>query len=321
MKTPRHVNLCSEDLAAALRWIHVDMSPRDVELLVEEAVLRSSVHGGQLGIAQLPMLSWHERECIAGSYFKVLSGNVATLGGVRAVPGWEQAAVNILTGQIDGLNRLGLSQVQAIVRAQDRATAELVQRAGMQLLTEIEHLWLDVCAFASLASDASRAAASMRAAAVRERVSTVEWRAVGAMNHDVLARFIDETFAGTLDCPALNGRRTPAEVLDGFLDGRQLSDVNLHWELLAVDQAPVGCLLMQAYESDLMELVYMGLVPTARGRGLGKAMVARAIANAQRRACSNLVVAVDRDNWPARNVYLDWGFQPHQRLQVWLASR
>lgn len=307
-----------DDLEAAVRWIHADAGTAELELLVAEASQRFSASERKHKISLTPVTTWHDGQRMAGSYFKLLSGNVATLGGARAEPGWEQAATDLIIRQIDRFSGLGLPQIQAIVRADDVPTAELVQRAGMTLLSEIEHLWLDVLASYSLAASASSEATSWQSARESSQPGAMRWWPANVLDDFSLAQFIDKTFVDTLDCPALNGRRTPEEVLAGFLDGRSPRDPSLQWELLNVADEFVGCLLLQAHDNALMELVYMGLVPEARGRGLGKAMVARAIQAAHRSACSTLVVAVDRDNWPALNVYCDWGFQPHQRLQVWV---
>lgn len=307
-----------DEIEAGVRWIHADAAPDELELLVSEASLRVAMSKGKQPLSQQPLTAWHAGERMAGSYFKLLSGNVATLGGARAEPGWERVTADLIVRQIELFSGLGLPQIQAIVRSDDVATAKMVQRAGMTLLTEIEHLWLDVSASHSLAASASRMATSRWSANSSSQPSTMRWRPAKILDDANLAQLIDQTFAGTLDCPALNGRRTPEEVLAGFLDGRSLNDSSLQWELLGVEPGFVGCLLLQAHDNELMELVYMGLVPEARGQGLGKAMVAWAIQTAHRSACSTLVVAVDRGNWPAMNVYRDWGFQPHQCLQVWV---
>lgn len=307
-----------DELEAGVRWIHASAASDEVELLVAEASQRFSRSEPKHTISQKPLTAWQAGQRMAGSYFKLLSGNVATLGGARAEPGWEQAAADLTIRQIALFSGMGLPQIQAVVRADDVPTAEIVQRAGMTLLTEIEHLWLDVVASHSLAVNASSTATNWRSARRASQPGAMHWRPANVLDDSSLAQFIDETFADTLDCPALNGRRTPVEVLVGFLDGRSLSDPSLQWELLGMEPEFVGCLLLQAHDNELMELVYMGLVREARGRGLGKAMVARAIQTAHRSTCSTLVVAVDRNNWPALNVYRDWGFQPHQCLQVWV---
>ncbi len=135
-----------------------------------------------------------------------------------------------------------------------------------------------------------------------------------------MAQFIEATFIDTLDCPAMNGRRSRGEVLEGFLDGRQLRQTAPWWEVLEVDGRVAGCLLLQQHSSELVELVYMGLLPCARGQGLGKGLVQRAISNARQLGSQTLVVAVDEQNWPALDVYRLCGFQRHQRLQVWIAE-
>lgn len=314
MNLPMPPDLVLDDLESSLRWFHAEVSPAELALLVTNATERLDASQPSEKLAQLPLVACQRGRPVAGCYFKLLSGNVATLGGARAEAGWEQSAVDLIRRQIKLLSDLGLPQIQAIVRTQDVATAELVRRAGMKQLAEIEHLWLDVLASYSLAGNASAEAATAEAAPQ----PAPRWRPAQSLDHNDLAQLIEQTFADTLDCPALNGRRTPVEVLDGFLDGRTLNDSSLHWELLQVDANTVGCLLLQLHDNQLMELVYMGLVPAARGRGLGKAMVARAIEVAHRWGCCTLVVAVDCANWPALAAYRAWGFEPHQRLQVWL---
>ena len=324
MKLPVDAEIRPDELEAGLRWIHAAASPSERALVLADARERLAQCEPARKSAQTPLAACWRGERMAGSYFKLLSGNVATLGGARAAPGWEQVATDLIISQIELLSSLGVPQIQAIVRADDLATNDLVRRAGMTLLTKIDHLWLDVLATYSLAGNASGEAASVRGAGKLTGTSPAQtamrWRPAHDLAQADLAQFIDATFADTLDCPALNGHRTPVEVLDGFLEGRELDDSSLHWELLEVDASTVGCLLLQVHENQLMELMYMGLIPAARGRSLGKAMVARAIDTAHRWECSTLVVAVDRDNWPALDAYLAWGFQPHQRLQVWLAQ-
>lgn len=319
MKLPVDAAIRIDELEAGLRWIHADTSPSERALVLAEARERLAECEPARKAAQMPLAACWRGERMAGSYFKLLSGNVATLGGARAAPGWEQAATDLIISQIELFSSLGVPQIQAIVRADDLATNDLVRRTGMTLLTKIDHLWLDVLATYSLAGNANGEAASVRGAGKSTAQTAMRWRPAHDFTHADLAQLIDATFADTLDCPALNGHRTPVEVLDGFLEGRELDDSSLHWELLEVGASTVGCLLLQVHENQLMELMYMGLVPAARGRSLGKAMVARAIDTAHRWGCSTLVVAVDRDNWPALDAYLAWGFQPHQRLQVWLA--
>ena len=69
-----------------------------------------------------------------------------------------------------------------------------------------------------------------------------------------------------------------------------------------------------------MELVYMGLVPDARGNGWGRAMVRHAQWLARRRDRSQLVLAVDQKNLPALAMYEAASFVGWDNRSVWMRS-
>lgn len=59
-----------------------------------------------------------------------------------------------------------------------------------------------------------------------------------------------------------------------------------------------------------MNLHHLFVAPSARGQGLGRALVAAAAQAARSAACSFLVVGTQGDNRPATNLYRDFGFSP-----------
>jgi ribosomal protein S18 acetylase RimI-like enzyme len=61
--------------------------------------------------------------------------------------------------------------------------------------------------------------------------------------------------------------------------------------------------------ADTLELVYLGLTPAARGRGLGDLMMRRALALAAADGAGRLSLAVDSDNVPALKLYYRHGMQ------------
>jgi ribosomal protein S18 acetylase RimI-like enzyme len=58
------------------------------------------------------------------------------------------------------------------------------------------------------------------------------------------------------------------------------------------------------------ELVYMGLVPEGRGRGLGRQITEYAQFLARRQNVERIVLAVDAANSPALAMYRSAGFEP-----------
>ena len=126
------------------------------------------------------------------------------------------------------------------------------------------------------------------------------------------------THTGTLDCPELNGSRTANELLAGF----ELPDspATPPWHFLAEDEGrAVGVLVTNPNERRL-EIIYLGVVPSCRGRGYGDRLVRRAQFDASIMACTSVTLSVDARNTPAMKLYERHGFVEYDRREVWLAS-
>ncbi len=92
-----------------------------------------------------------------------------------------------------------------------------------------------------------------------------------------------------------------------------------HWLLVSEGPDDVGCVLLADHpSSDQAELVYLGVVPEARGRGIGLAMTRHAQWLAHCAGRGQLVVAVDAANTPALDVYAESGFVGWDRQSVFL---
>jgi ribosomal protein S18 acetylase RimI-like enzyme len=132
--------------------------------------------------------------------------------------------------------------------------------------------------------------------------------------HQALAR----TYEQTLDCPEVNGARTIEEVVRGHqAQGRHDPD---RWRLARQHGEPVGVLvLIEMPESGDWEIAYMGVVPEARRRGLGRALLFEALARARGEGVPRLLLSVDTRNRPAWHLYRSVGFQPFDRRAVYLA--
>lgn len=119
------------------------------------------------------------------------------------------------------------------------------------------------------------------------------------------------SYEGTLDCPELSGMRTPAEVLESH---RSVGDYDpMFWWIAFDESGPAGCLLLTPCpELESLELVYLGLGPTLRGKGVASALLARGVASvAERRVrgMRSITCAVDTRNTPALRLYARHGFE------------
>ncbi|MFH1918849.1 MAG: GNAT family N-acetyltransferase [Planctomycetota bacterium] len=147
--------------------------------------------------------------------------------------------------------------------------------------------------------------------------SPLEFETYSAANHDRMARVVEATYDGTWDCPLLNGVRQADDILTGYrATGTFAPD---RWLLVRHQGEDVGCLLLADHpEQENWELVYMGLVPAARGNGWGKEITRHAQWLTHQAHRARLLLAVDQKNDPAIRMYWTQGFQAWDRRSVYL---
>lgn len=134
-----------------------------------------------------------------------------------------------------------------------------------------------------------------------------------------MASLVESTYEATCDCPSLSGMRTIDDVLEGYRHTGVYSPAR--WLLAAREDKDVGCLLMADHPTqDNWELVYMGLVPAARGCGLGRQLVRHAQWLTHQAGRRQLVLGVDAANEPAVRIYARAGFCEFDRKTVFVKS-
>jgi len=134
-------------------------------------------------------------------------------------------------------------------------------------------------------------------------------------NHERFVRVIEATYEGSLDCPALAGLQSVDDVL---LDYRSIGVFDPHlWKILRHDNQDIGCLLLADHpHRNFMELLYLGLIPECRGRGLGKKLVGLAQQTMRQIGRGRLITAVDAANSPAIQTYTAMDFQTWQQRRL-----
>jgi ribosomal protein S18 acetylase RimI-like enzyme len=134
-----------------------------------------------------------------------------------------------------------------------------------------------------------------------------------------LAEVVERTYADSLDCPSLREQRAIADVLAGYRQVGQFDPAL--WFVAQRDGVDVGCSLLADHsQSNAWELVYMGVVPEARGRGLGLSLVRHAQWLAGAAGRERMTAVVDADNEPAVRVYAAAGFVGWDRRAVFLRT-
>jgi ribosomal protein S18 acetylase RimI-like enzyme len=107
--------------------------------------------------------------------------------------------------------------------------------------------------------------------------------------------------------------------IDDAIDGHRGAGVLIEngWRLARIDGAAAGCLLLARHPlRPALELVYMGVHPAFRGRGVGRALVREALNTARRLGISAISLAVDDRNAPALKTYAEFGFRESLRRRA-----
>lgn len=135
--------------------------------------------------------------------------------------------------------------------------------------------------------------------------------------HGRLARLVQQTYVGSLDCPSVDEVRAIEDVLEGYRATGVFDPAR--WLIVRLRGNDVGCLLLaDDWASNQWELNYMGVVPEARGLGIGRAIVRHAQWLAAQAGRERLVLAVDANNEPAIAVYAAANFVQWDERRLFL---
>ena len=286
-----------EAVGQVLRWIHVDLPENDF------AALRSDVEprlAANPDLTPLQIVDGASR--IAAAYFIRLDGNVATLGGVRAMSGYEMQAGFLLQKFQHLLKRTGIAQIQALLDVDNLSSRMVMLNSPFRQVTTVRHLWLNLHNMSPTAE---------------LPIAGYTFHPARRFQRSEVEALVEATFIGSLDCPEVDGLRTGSDVVNGFLESKAW-DQSLPWWVLCDDHAPIGCALVNTHPKGIFEFAYMGLIQSVRGRGLGRAVVDFAIRVCRTQGGSMVTTAVDTQNRPAVRIYESLGFAAIRELAVWL---
>jgi ribosomal protein S18 acetylase RimI-like enzyme len=188
--------------------------------------------------------------------------------------------------------RQGVQLAQVLLEEQHDSARRLFASAG----------FMDIAKLIYLQGQVTRHA---KAAAVGQGM---RWLEYAPQAHGLFAQTILRTYHDSLDCPALSGMRDIEDVIAGHRATGQF-DPTL-WQLLVEDSRSLGVLLLSGIsQTDAVELVYLGVVPETRGRGLGTVLMHHAMELTLGRHRRRLSLAVDSRNAPALKLYYRFGMQ------------
>jgi ribosomal protein S18 acetylase RimI-like enzyme len=236
-----------------------------------------------------------------------LAGRAAALWApeVETVFARDATAVALIRAALDDLKARGFLLAQALLdeSVPKRSAADLTS-GGMPHVTDLIYL----------------EGTTRREIGVRPGVPPITWRPFGPETEDEFRAVLQATYAGSLDMPELEGLRSLDDVLSAHRAGGRF--VAERWQIGQITGEPDAAavlLLSGLPDRDAWEVAYLGLTVAARGRGLGRAVLAHAIALA-RPHVARLELAVDIRNAPAHRLYRNAGLRPFDRRAVHLIS-
>ena len=204
---------------------------------------------------------------------------------------------------------LGAKIAQAMVPAADIPLIAPLLRCGFQHITRLRFLRHSKPTFCTPEVGSAGATSSQPDAGL-------SFETYQPGNQRQFHETLERTYQGTLDCPELNGRRRIEEVVAGHQGQGQFRPEL--WTLAFRAGEPVGVVILAVGEGLGWEMSYVGVVPAARGQGIGKALAQRALHQAYQEGAPQLMVSVDARNQPAQQLYEKMGFVAVDEREVLL---
>jgi ribosomal protein S18 acetylase RimI-like enzyme len=229
-------------------------------------------------------------------------GNTAVLWPPHLTTG-EQSLTSraLIQAAAKWLDAAQIGMAQVLLPDRDQDVAGLLEAVGFRYLAELLYLTCE----------------AERFSAERPSRHDLEFVPYETSQRARLAHLIERTYLDSLDCPALNGARRMEDVIAGYQATGDFRPAM--WQIARSGSEDVGVLLMADHPGARhWELVYMGLIRAARGRGWGRQITQHAQVMARDAAVERIVLAVDAANSPALAMYRGTGFETWDRRHVYV---
>jgi len=154
----------------------------------------------------------------------------------------------------------------------------------------------------------------------------ISWLTYDKSNHSLLKRLITQTLEDSLDSPELKKLRKLEDIISSLkaADRFEPSYCRLlkfkeptKSDAMNRQDEPAGVLLLALTpQRDAIEIIYLGVVPKMRGKGLGKVLLSEAVNCAEQIGVKSVLVSIDCRNKPASKLYEKFGFKSLLRRSV-----
>ena len=279
------VSCTADQRADALRVLHAGL-PSDQQMALVHA-LQTVDRQDPSTFAGLLVPKDASGEFVGACWVQLTAGQTAV---VWLPPADCAAAADLMRAMSDFLDARRVVLAQFLASEESSVDTELLVVADFQKLARLAYLAIDKPLCPSKQPD-----------------GPLSFRPHAAEESQRLGELLQRTYEGSYDCPRLNGVRSPADVIEGYR--QQGTFASERWFFVQRDGHDVGTLILTSHEdSGNWELVYMALVPAARGAGLGKQILEFAMWQAASAGAERLVLAVDEANPYALEMYQRAGF-------------
>jgi ribosomal protein S18 acetylase RimI-like enzyme len=289
------------ELPVALAYVLAPPGRKDLADAAQVAAYREYLSECPVGWEALQL---RRRGCVSGLVFALLlPGGVALLmlptPGEHGIDPGDQAQVQV--AMLDRLGRGRLHYVQALLEPEATSKHAVLQQVGFRRLTTLLYLEREPA----------------HPPAGPPHPDEAEWLRFDDQTRDEFAATLETTYEDSLDCPELTGLRPIEDVIASHTTAGPRGAAL--WELARREDQTLGCLLLSMLtQSRTMEIVYMGVVPASRRRGVGKLLLRRAVQRAGELGAKRMLVVVDERNTPARSLYERFGFATVAARDVYL---
>ncbi|RUL83662.1 GNAT family N-acetyltransferase [Tautonia sociabilis] len=286
-----------EALELLYRRLPSSVRPRTIAELFRQA------DAGALDLSGL-WIARRRGRLVGAMLTQALAGRAAAIWPPEVDRGWraDDLAPALVREALLWYQHRGCRLAQALVdRSSGRRAGAELARGGLPYVTDLVYLGRPV---------AEPLRPALGAPALR-------WEGLGDENRDDFARTLERSYDGSLDMPELSGLRGLEDVLEGHRAKGGFDPERWRLGRLAEGGEAVAVVLLSRGEGRTWEVSYLGLVPSARGRGLGKAALGHALDWVGEEG-DRLELAVDVRNAPAEALYRNAGFRPFDRRGVHL---
>jgi mycothiol synthase len=284
------------DQTAGLRLVFAHLPPADRERIVTQVLADS----GETPVAGL-WVGYRGEPLAAAMLAQIQPGRTAVLSSPRVAPDQpSQTAHELLAQVMADLPNQGVQMVQTLLETDQGPDVDLLVEHGFRHVSNLLYLVSLTASFpTSCPSDG------------------LEFVAYAPEDHQRLAGLLRRTYSGSLDCPEIDGIRNVEDVLTGYQAIGEFDPAR--WIFARRHGTDIGCVLLTDHpQSRQWELIYMGVVPEARGQAHGVAIARYAQWLARQAGRERLVLAVDANNEPAIAMYAAAGFVVWDHRSVFL---